>query len=68
MTSVEVQCCLKDPQKNVPLLLHSDNELLCMQKETGVGCKFDICETNICCYMNNYNSILSHRATTAFRT
>lgn len=35
MTSVEVQWCLKDPQKNVPLLLHSDNELLCMQKETG---------------------------------
>lgn len=63
-THVEVQCRLKASQK---IILHCGIQTMSYsvyKKKQQSGRKFDVCETNICCYTNNCNFLLSHRATT----
>ena len=63
-TNVEVQCCLKASQKIILYCGIRTMSYSVYKKKQQSGSKFDICETNICCYMNNCNFLLSHRATT----
>lgn len=62
-TGKEVQWCLKCPSKSILYFgIFTMSYCGCQKKQAG-GCKFDICEANICCYRNNCHFILFHKAT-----